>query len=107
MTKREACEQIVAHGDCVGVGCVDCPLWDEWECTEMYKVTLAETWLRLHPCEKKLVFSKDKFYADESTIPFLKALSRESGWPEDCDGKTEEECYLLGFEVHKNWMEER
>ncbi len=29
---------------------------------------------------------------------------RESGWPEDCNGKTEEE---LDFPVHPDWMEER
>ncbi len=57
-------------------------------------------------CEKKLVFSKDKFYADKSRLECLKALSRESGWPEKCDGKTEAECEELGVEVHKNWMEE-
>jgi hypothetical protein len=71
MTKREACERIVADNNC------------------------------------REVFSAEKFYADESSLECLRALSRESGWPEDCNGKTEEECEELGFEVHKNWMEER
>ena len=31
---------------------------------------------------------------------------RESGWPEYCNGKTEEECEELGVEVHPDWMEE-
>jgi hypothetical protein len=56
MTKREACEQIVADGTCVGVLCGNCPLFEgDWDCTDMDEVTLAEMWLRLHPCEKKLV----------------------------------------------------
>ena len=76
MTEREACERIVADGDCVGVLCGDCPLWDEWECLGLDDVTLAEMWLRLHPCEKKLVFSAEKFYADESVLESLKVVSR-------------------------------
>ncbi len=104
MTEREACERIVADGDCVGVYCVDCPLWDEWECLGLDEVTLAEMWLRLHPCEKKLVFSAEKFYADESVPPHLKAIARTLGWPDEEDGKTLEE---LDFPAHRDWMEER
>ena len=106
MTKREACEQIVAHGDCVGVGCVDCPLWDEWECTGMDKVRLAKLWLRLRPSEKKLVFSAKKCYADESILECLKDMWRDSGRLDRVDGKTAQECIELGFGVHPDWMEE-
>ena len=107
MTEREACERIVADGDCVGVYCVDCPLWGEWECLGLDAVILAEMWLRLHPCEKKLVFSKEKFCADEDIPLDHRDRALLCGWPEDCDGKTEEECEELGFAVHEDWMEER
>lgn len=105
MTQREACERIVAQGDCVEVECEDCPLFEgEWDCTDMDEVTLAEMWLRLHPIEKKLVFSAEKFYADESILECLRETSRELGWPEKYDGKTEEELYFPAF---PEWMEER
>lgn len=109
MTEREACERIVMEGHCAGVECGDCPLslCGEWNCDDMDEVTLAKMWLRLHPCEKKLVFSAEKFYADESVLESLKVVSRDSGWPDRADGKTEEECEELGFAVHEDWMEER
>ena len=108
MTEREVCEQIVAQGNCDGVPCGDCPLSNgEWDCDYMDEVTLTKLWLRLHPCEKKLVFSKEKFYGDESILECLKDRSRASGWPDIADGKTEEECNLFGVEVHPDWMEER
>jgi hypothetical protein len=108
MTQREACERIVAQGDCVEVECEDCPLFEgEWDCTDMDEVTLAEMWLRLHPTEKKLVFSAEKFYADNEILDVLKQLSALDGWPEKCDGKTEEECDVLGYWVHPDQMEER
>ncbi len=108
MTERQACERIVSDGTCVGVCCVNCPLFEgEWDCIGLDEVTLAEMWLRLHPCEKKLVFSAEKFYADESVLESLKVVSRDSGWPDRADGKTEEECNLLGLGVHPDWMEER
>ena len=52
------------------------------------------------------VFSKVKFYADEKLSMRLRELSIRSGWPEMCDGKTEEECDRLGFGVLPDWMEE-
>ena len=108
MTEREACERIVSDGTCVGVRCVDCPLLDgDWDCEDMDNVTLAELWLRLHPCEKKLVFSAEKFYADNEIVDEFKLLSFFDGWPEKCDGKTEEECNALGYWVHPDQMEER
>ena len=107
MTEREACERIVADGNCVGVLCRDCPLWGEWDCTGMDNVRLAKMWLRLRPCEKTLVFSAEKFYADEGVLWWVKDRSRASGWPDRADGKTEEECFELGFVIHKDWMEER
>lgn len=107
MTEREACERIVANGNCVGVLCRDCPLWGEWECVGMDDVKLAKLWLSFHPCEKKRVFSAEKLYADDDVLLGLKEMARELGWPEKCDGKTEEECNDLGFRVHQEWMEER
>ena len=108
MTEREACEQIVADGTCVVVECGDCPLFEgEWDCGYMDEVTLAEMWLRLHPCEKKLVFSAEKFYGDNEILDVLKQLSALDGWPEKCDGKTKEECDVLGYWVHPDQMEER
>ena len=108
MTEREACERIVADGTCIGVRCVDCPLLEgDWDCEDMDNVTLAELWLRLHPCEKKLVFSAEKFYADKEIVDRVKRLSALDGWPERCDGKTEEECVALGYWVHPDQMEER
>ena len=53
------------------------------------------------------MFSAEKFYADESVLESLKVVSRDSGWPDRADGKTEEECNLLGLGVHPDWMEER
>jgi len=80
----------------------------------MDEVTLAKMWLRLHPCEKKLVFSAEKFYADKEIPDVLKQRSALDGWPEKCDGKTEEECNALGYWVHPDqmvvvdgWMEEK
>ena len=109
MTEREACERIVADGDCVGVFCVDCPLFEgDWNCdNKVDVVALAEMWLRLHPCEKKLVFSAEKFYADKEIVDDIKRRSFLDGWPEKCDGKTEEECNALGYWVHPDQMEER
>ena len=108
MTEREACERLVMDGHCAGVECGDCPLGvGEWDCTGLDVVTLAEMWLRLHPCEKKLVFSKEKFCADEDIPLDHRDRALLCGWPEDCDGKTEEECEELGFAVHEDWMEER
>ena len=108
MTEREACERIVADGTCIGVRCVDCPLLEgDWDCDDMDNVTLAEVWLRLHPCEKKLVFSAEKFYADKEIPDELKRRSFFDGWPDICDGMTEEECDALGYWVHPDQMEER
>ena len=108
MTEREACERIVMEGHCAGVVCGDCPLFEgEWDCNDLDDVALARAWLDAHPCEKKVVFGKDKFYADESILEWLKEASRDSGWPDIADGKTEEECNLVGVEVHQDWMEER
>lgn len=108
MTEREACERIVSDGSCVGVCCVNCPLLEgDWDCEEMDEVTLAEMWLRLHPCEKKLVFSAEKFYGDNEIPGALKQRSALDGWPEKCDGKTKEECNALGYWVHPDQMEER
>jgi hypothetical protein len=107
MTEREACERLVAQGHCIGVDCGDCPLWGEWDCTGLDVVTLAKMWLRLHPCEKKLVFSAEKFYADKEIVDEIKLGSFLDGWPEKCDGKTEEECNALGYWVHPDQMEER
>jgi hypothetical protein len=106
MTEREACERLVAQGHCIGVDCGDCPLWGEWDCTGLDVVTLAKMWLRLHPCEKKLVFSAEKFYADKEIPDRVKQHSALDGWPERCDGKTEEECNALGYWVHPDQMEE-
>jgi hypothetical protein len=107
MTEREACERIVSDGNCVGVLCRDCPLWCEWECLGLDVVVLAEMWLRRHPCETKLVFSAEKFYGDNEIPDVLKQLAFFDGWPEKCDGKTEEECNALGYWVHPDQMEER
>ena len=108
MTEREACERIVSDGDCVGVPCSYCPLFEgDWDCDFMDEVTLAKMWLRLHPCEKKRVFSAEKFYADKEIVDEFKLLSFFDGWPEKCDGKTEEECNALGYWVHPDQMEER
>jgi hypothetical protein len=108
MTEREACERIVSNGTCVGVFCGDCPLLEgDWDCDNMDNVRLAEMWLRLHPCEKKLVFSAEKFYGDNEIPDVLKQRSALDGWPEKCDGKTEEECNALGYWVHPDQMEER
>lgn len=108
MTEREACWRIVMDGDCKVVECRDCPLFEgEWYCDDMDEVTLAKMWLRLHPCEKKLVFSAEKFYADKEIPDVLKQRSALAGWPEKCDGKTEEECIALGYWVHPDQMEER
>jgi len=108
MTQREACERIVADRDCQNVEGEDCPLFEGvWDCTDMDEVTLAEMWLRLHPTEKKLVFSAEKFYGDKEIPEVLKQLSALDGWPERCDGKTEEECNALGYWVHQDQMEER
>lgn len=108
MTEREACERIVMDGSCVVVvRCSDCPLWGEWDCLGMDEATLAKMWLRLHPCEKKLVFSAEKFYADKEIPDALKQRSALDGWPEKCDGKTKEECDALGYWVHPDQMEER
>ena len=105
MTEREACEQIVAQENCAEVECSDCPLFEgAWDCDCMDEVTLAEMWLRLHPTEKKLVFSAEKFYADESILECLRETSKALGWPEKYDGKTEEELYFPAF---PEWMEER
>ena len=70
----------------------------------MDAVALAEMWLRLHPCDEKLVFSKDKFYADESILECVIEAARALGWPDEADGKTEEE---LDFPACPEWMEER
>ena len=59
------------------------------------------------PCEKKLVFSAEKFYGDNEIPGALKQRSALDGWPERCDGKTEEECNALGYWVHPDQMEER
>jgi hypothetical protein len=108
MTEREACERLVMDGHCAGVECSDCPLGlGEWDCTGLDVVTLAKMWLRLHPCEKKLVFSAEKFYADKEIVDEIKLGSFLDGWPEKCDGKTEEECNALGYWVHPDQMEER
>jgi hypothetical protein len=108
MTEREACERIVSDGTCIGVRCVDCPLLEgDWDCDNIDNVRLAEMWLKLHPCEKKLVFSAEKFYADDYVASWLKDGARASGWPDRADGKTKEECEELGFSVHEDWMEER
>lgn len=108
MTEREACESIVRFRNCREVLCGNCPLFDgDWDCTDMDEVTLAEMWLRLHPCEKKLVFSKDKFYADEELRMETIELSKRSGWPEKYDGKSKEECLKMGLAVYPEWMEER
>ena len=107
MTERQACERIVMDGSCVAVSCSDCPLWGEWECFDMDEVTLAEMWLRLHPYDEKLVFSAEKFYADESILECLRDTARALGWPDEADGKTGEECIAVGIIVHPNWMEER
>ena len=53
------------------------------------------------------VFSREKFYADESLLESLKVVSRDSGWPEKCDGKTKEECNALGCWIPPDWMEEK
>ena len=85
MTEREACERIVSGGgagDCAGVLCSYCPLFEgDWDCAGMDEVTLAKMWLRLHPCEKKLVFSAEKFYADKEIVDRVKRLSALDGWP--------------------------
>jgi len=108
MTEREACERIVADGDCVRVLCDNCPLFKgEWDCTDMDEVTLAELWLRLHPTEKKLVFSAEKFYADEEVSLKNKYRSMLTGWPERADGKTEAELSGTLLAVYPEWMEER
>ena len=110
MTEREACERIVSggDGDCVGVLCSYCPLFEgDWDCDNMDVVTLAKMWLRLHPCEKKRVFSAEKFYGGNEIPDVLKQRSFFDGWPEKCDGKTEEECNALGYGVTLHWMEER
>ena len=66
MTERQACERIVADRGCIDVECGDCPLFEsEWDCFGLDEVALARAWLDAHPCEKKLVFSAEKFYADE------------------------------------------
>jgi len=91
MTEREACESIVRHRHCGAVDCSDCPLFEgEWDCTDMDEVTLAEMWLRLRPSEKKLVFSAEKFYADEDVSLDTRDRAASIGWPEKCDGKTKE-----------------
>ena len=83
MTEREACERLVMDGHCAGVECGDCPLGvGEWDCTGLDVVTLAKMWLRLHPCEKKPVFSAEKFYGDNEIPDVLKQLSALDGWPE-------------------------
>ena len=109
MTEREACERIVSGGgDCVGVLCSYCPLFEgDWDCTDMDEVTLAKMWLRLHPCEKKRVFSAEKFYADERVSLENKYRSILTGWPERADGKTEAELSGTLLEVYPEWMEER
>ena len=53
------------------------------------------------------MFSAEKFYADKEIIHGFKLFSVLDGWPEKCDGKTEEECNALGYWVHPNQMEER
>lgn len=53
------------------------------------------------------VFSKEKFYADADLTSESRERAREVGWPEDCDGKTKEECIALGYWVNSDWMEER
>jgi len=54
MTERQACERIVSDGTCVGVYCVNCPLYEsEWDCFGLDEVALARAWLDAHPCEKK------------------------------------------------------
>lgn len=108
MTEREVCERLVMDGHCAGVECGDCPLGvGEWDCTGLDVVTLAEMWLRLHPCEKKRVFSAEKFYADKEIPDVLKQRSALDGWPEKFDGKTEEECNALGCGICPEWMEEK
>ena len=58
--------------------------------------------------QKNLVFSKEKFYADEDINPLNhRDIALLRGWPEDCDGKTVQECFELGFVVYLDWMEER
>ena len=104
--QREACEQIVAQGDCAEVECVDCPLFEgEWDCDNMDEVTLAELWLRLHPTEKKLVFSREKYLTAMDEIGYRSAEGHV--WPFACEGKTKEECSALGCEISDRWMEER
>ena len=111
MTEREVCERIVRDGHCAGVGCSVCPLFDgEWDCDCdcMDEVTLAEMWLRLHPCEKKLVFSREKYLGTMDEVdPDGAERRREFDWPFECDGKTEEECNALGYAINGNWMEEK
>lgn len=53
------------------------------------------------------VFSAEKFYGDNEISDMVKQISALDGWPEKCDGKTEEECNLLGYWVHPDQMEER
>ena len=57
--------------------------------------------------DKVKVFSKEKFYGDNEISDMVKQLSALDGWPEKCDGKTEEECNALGYWVHPDQMEER
>lgn len=54
------------------------------------------------------VFSREKYLSDmEDISPDKVEHRRQLTWPFECDGKTKEECNLLGFGVHADWMEEK
>jgi hypothetical protein len=73
----------------------------------MDEVTLAEMWLRLHPCEKK-VFSREKYLSVMKRLdPIGQPIRLGDKWPFECDGKTKEECEALGYVINDNWMEEK
>lgn len=53
------------------------------------------------------VFNKEKYLSVMDEIaPNGAELRRGYGWPSQCDGKTEEECDVLGYVVTPDWMEE-
>ena len=54
------------------------------------------------------VFSREKYLRVMDEIaPDEAEMRRQFPWPFECEGKTEEECNLLGFVVHAYWMEEK